>query len=126
MSRHPAPDPDEVHPPVLLRVAAVLAIVQVLAGIVVVATGDRYGPGGRILVAGCLGLGVLFARSTLRLRAGGAFGLFVIEITSVLIALGATGWPAAARVGLAVVAVTITVLVLASLHAFPSPTVPAR
>ena len=111
-------------PPFALTVAIWLAVAQVTVEIVVVAVSDRFPFGGRVFLGGCLALGYAFARSAHRLRAGGAFGVLMVEATSILVALGATSWPGAARVSLALVAVTVIALVLSSLHAFPSPTLP--
>jgi hypothetical protein len=112
--------------PPALRLAAVLVAIQVTAGIVVVLTGDRYGPGGRVATAGVLALGYAFARSAARLQAGGALGVLMFEVSAVLVVLGASGWPAGARAGVAASAVAVVVLVLASLRAFPTPSVPVR
>ena len=118
--------PAPVAPPLALRIGAALLVVQVTAGIVVVLTGDRYGPGGRLFTAALIGLGYLFAHSAVRLRAGGALGALLLELSALLVALGARDWPSGARVAVGVSAVAVVVLVLASLPAFPSPDLPLR
>lgn len=112
--------------PATLTAAVALAAAQVTSGIVVALVTDTYEVGGRVLLAGGVALGYLFAWNAWHLRAGGVFGLLMLQATSVLVAAAATEWPAGGRAGLAVAAVVISALLFASLHAFPSPTLPTR
>ena len=72
----------------------------------------------------CLSLKWLFAWRALRLGAGGALGVFLLEATTVVAALGATGADTWLRAALVVVALTVIVLLAGSLHAFPVPALP--
>ena len=110
-------------PPVALTVALVLVVAQSVAESAFVVARDDYGPGGKALVIGAIGLKVLLAAWTRRLRAGAALGLLAFEAVGILVALGAS-WSFALRLALAACVVAVYALVLSSLHAFPSPELP--
>ena len=109
--------------PAALTVALVLVTLQSLAESAFVVARDDYGPGGKALVIGAIGLKVLFAAWTRRLRPGAALGLLAFEAVGILVALGAE-WSSLLRVALAACVITVYALVLSSLHAFPSPELP--
>jgi hypothetical protein len=110
--------------PTRLRFAAVLVAAEALVEVMVVAGRDELTTGLRVMLVAFLSLKWVCAVGVLRLRAGAALGLFLLEGTSVVAAAGATDAPAAARAALAAVAVAVIVLLAASLHAFPAPPVP--
>lgn len=107
-------------PPAALTVALVIVAVETVAEIAFVLARDDYGPGGKALVGGILALKILLAVSARRLQAGGALGLLLFELVGILVALGAE-WSSLLRVLLVVCVVAVYVLVLSSLHAFPTP-----
>lgn len=111
--------------PATLRIAAALVAVEAVVEAVVIARRDELTPGLRVMLLGFLSLKWVFAAGVLRLRAGAALGLFLIEGTSVVAALGATDAPGAARLALAAAAVGAIVLLATSLHAFPEPDLPS-
>ena len=107
-------------PPVALTVALVIVTVETVAEVAFVVARDDYGPGGKALIGGLLAMKVLLAASARRLQAGGALGLLLFELVRILVALGAE-WSSLLRVALVVCVVAVYVLVLSSLHAFPTP-----
>jgi hypothetical protein len=104
-------------------VALALVGLQSLAESAFVVARDDYGPGGKALVIGAIGLKVLFAVWARQLRAGGALGLLAFEAVGILVALGAE-WSFVLRTALVACVVAVWALVLSSLHAFPSPELP--
>lgn len=119
-------DPATTSPqvPGTLRAAAGLVAAEALVEAVVVARRDELTVGLRVMLLAFVSLKWVFAARVVRLRAGAALGLFLIEGTSVVAALGATDAPGLARVALAVTALAAIVLLAASLHAFPEPPLP--
>lgn len=109
--------------PAALTVALVLVIVEASAESAFVLARDDYGPGGKALVIAVFGFKVLLATWARRLSAGGALGLLAFELTGLVIATGAA-WAIELRFALVACVVAIFVLVLSSLHAFPSPELP--
>lgn len=109
--------------PVALTVALVIVTIQTLAESAFVIARDDYGPGGKGLVVGMLGLKIFFAARARRLRAGAVLGLLMFELVGILVALGAD-WHMGLRLGLVATVVTVFSLVLSSLHAFPTPELP--
>ncbi len=107
-----------------LRAAAALVAVETLLEAVVLLGHDAYTVGLRVLLLGFLSLKWIFAARVLRLSAGAAFGLFLLEGTTVVVALGATDSSALARVALGASGVTAIVLLAMSLHAFPPAPLP--
>ncbi len=112
-----------VRPPVALTVVVVIVAVETAFEVAFVFGRDDYGPGGKVLIAMVFGIKILLALSARRLRAGGALGLLLFELVGILVAIGA-GWSLALRLGLVACVVAVYVLVLSSLHAFPSPELP--
>lgn len=110
--------------PATLRAAAALIAVEAAVEMVVVARREELTPGLRVMLIGFLSLKWIFAARALRLRAGPALGLFLLEGTSVVAAFGATEASMPARLAMAGSAVVVCVLLASSLHAFPTPPLP--
>lgn len=110
--------------PWTLRAAAGLVSVEALAEGVAVVGRTALTPGLRVLLVLCLSLKWLFAWRALRLSAGAALGLLLLEGTTVVAALGAVSSGAGVRLALGVTAATVIALLAASLHAFPAPELP--
>jgi hypothetical protein len=120
----PTEDADGVEVPWTLRAAAWVVAAEAAAEAVGVAGRSELTPGLRVGLVLCVSLKALFAWRALRLSAGAVLGLLMLEGTTVVAALGATGTPAAVRLALAGVALVVLALLSSSLHAFPSPTLP--
>lgn len=118
----PAPE-TTTRPPTALTIALVLVTLETAAEITIVLGRDDYGPGGKGFIIAILGLKVALAVGARRLRAGSALGLLVFELVGILVAAGAD-WAPLARVSLVACVIAVFVLVLSSLHAFPSPELP--
>jgi hypothetical protein len=116
--------PPVVAPPWTLRAAAVVVSVEALAESVAVVGRTTLTPGLRGLLVLCVGLKWLFAWRVLHLSAGAALGLLMLEGTSVVAALGAVETDGLVRLALGGTALLVIALLLASLHAFPSPAPP--
>ena len=84
---------------------------------------DDWGAIGKALILLAFVAKVVFAHLARRLSAGGAMGLLVFEWMGILVALGAD-WSMALRIALVATVVAVHVLVLSSLHAFPTPELP--
>ena len=110
--------------PAALRTAAALVAVEAVVEAVVIARRDELTLGLRVMLIGFLSLKWLCAGGILRLQAGAALGVFLLEGTSVVAALGAVDAPAGARLALAGSAGLAMVLVATSLHAFPEAPLP--
>jgi hypothetical protein len=110
--------------PATLRAAAGLVAAEALVEAVVIVRRDELTAGLRVMLLGFLSFKWLFAAGVLRLRAGSALGLFLLEGTSVVAAAGATDAHPGARAALAATALAAIVLLAASLHAFPEPPLP--
>lgn len=110
--------------PWTLRAAAGLVSVEALAEGVAVVGRTALTPGLRVLLVLCLSLKWLFAWGALRLSAGAALGLLLLEGTTIVAALGAVSSGAGVRLALGVTAATVIALLAASLHAFPAPELP--
>jgi len=113
-------------PPVpwTLRAAALVVSVETLVECIAVGGRASLTPGLRAGLVLCLALKWLFAWRALRLGAGGALGLLLLQATTAVAALGAVEVATPARLALGAVAVTTIGLLSASLHAFPAPTLP--
>ena len=72
----------------------------------------------------CLALKWLFAWRVLRLSAGAALGLLLLEGTTIVAAFGAVDSDGIVRLALGGTAADRHVLLFASLHAFPTPALP--
>ncbi|MGH9275247.1 MAG: hypothetical protein ACRDZU_11430 [Acidimicrobiales bacterium] len=116
------PPPPEV--PWTLRAAAGLVSVEALVEGVAVTGRTAFTPGLRVMLVLCLALKWLFAWRVLRLSPGAAFGMLLLEGTTIVSALGAVDTDALVRVALGGTALTVVILLLASLHAFPTPALP--
>jgi hypothetical protein len=110
--------------PWTLRAAVALVSAEALVEAVAVAGRSSLTPGLRAVLVVCIGLKWVFAWRVLHLSAGATLGLLLLEGTTVVAALGATDSPTVVRIALAVTAAAVVGLVLASLHAFPSPALP--
>lgn len=124
MAASPSPS-TRTEPPWSLRTAAGLVSVETLAECVAVVGRTNLTPGLRAMLVVSLSLKWLFAWRSLRLRPGAALGLLLLEGTTVVAALGAAGADGLVRVTLGVTALAVIALVVASLHAFPAPELPA-
>jgi hypothetical protein len=110
--------------PGTLRAAAALISVEAVVEAVAIAHREDLTPGLRVMLLLFLSLKWLFSWRVLKLRAGPALGLFLLEGTSAVAALGAEHAAPAARLALAAAAVLACGLLAASLHAFPTPNPP--
>ena len=110
--------------PWTLGAAAGLVSLEALVEAVAVAGRSSLTPGLRAGLVLCIALKWAAAYGVLRRSAGAALGLLLLQGTTVVAAFGAVDSPAAARLALGVVAATSIALLLASLHAFPSPDLP--
>lgn len=119
-----APAPTVPVLPWTLRAAAGLVSVEALVESVAVVGRTALTPGLRVLLVLCVSLKWLFAWRALRLGAGAALGLLLLEGTTVVAALGAESSDVGPRLALGATAVTVIALLAASLHAFPSPELP--
>ncbi len=106
-----------------LHAAFWLVLVESIAEGAFVVARDDYGPGGKGLVLLAFVAKVLFADRARRLSAAGVLGLLVFELVGILVALGAS-WAMGLRLALVATVVAVYVLVLSSLHAFPTPELP--
>lgn len=111
--------------PWTLIAAAGLVSVEALVECVVVAQRDELTPGLRAGLVACIALKGLAAWRILHRSAGAALLLLLLEATTVVAAFGAVDASTPARLGLGASALTVLVLVAASLHAFPSPELPS-
>lgn len=109
--------------PAALTVAFWIVVVETVAEIAFVLSRDDYGPGGKALVGSFFAFKVLLAHGARRLVAAGALGLLLFELVGILVAIGAP-WALGLRLALVASVVAVYVLVLSSLHAFPSPEPP--
>ena len=117
------PSPADALPWTLRAAAGVVSIEALVEG-VAVSGRTAFTPGLRIMLVLCLALKWVFAWRVQRLRAGAAFGLLLLEGTTVVSALGAVDTDAMVRLALGGTALTVVILLLASLHAFPAPALP--
>ncbi|MDE0804824.1 MAG: hypothetical protein OSA99_16055 [Acidimicrobiales bacterium] len=106
--------------PAALTVVLVLVTIETIAEVAFVIARDDYGPGGKALVGGLVAMKIFLAISARRLQAGGALGLLLFELVGILVAIGAA-WSLTLRLVLVACVITVYVLVLSSLHAFPTP-----
>ncbi len=110
--------------PWTLRAAVGLVSAEALVEAVVVAGRSELTPGLRVGLVLCVGLKWLFAWRVLHLSAGAMLGLLMLEGTTIVAAFGAVESAFGARLALGGVAVTALALLLSSLRAFPSPSLP--
>jgi hypothetical protein len=110
--------------PGTLRAAAALISVEAVVEAAVIAHREELTQGLRVMLILFLSLKWVFSWRALKLKAGPMLGLFLLEGTSAVAALGAVHAPTGARLALAAAAVLACVLLAASLHAFPTPEIP--
>lgn len=113
-----------VEPPWTLRAAAGLVSVEALVECVSVVGRTNLTAGLRTMLVVSLALKWLFAWRALRLSAGAALGLLLLEGTTVVAAFGAVDTDPWVRTALGASALSVIALLAASLHAFPSPDLP--
>lgn len=118
------PDAEPLPVPWTLRAAVSLVSVEALVECVGVSTRSDLTAGLRGALIGCLALKWLFAWRASHLSPGATLGLLLLEGTTVVAAFGATDLAGGARLALGGTATAVMGLVLASLHAFPSPSLP--
>lgn len=116
-------EPDARRPPAALTLAVIVVAVESTAQAVFVMARDDFGVGAKLVLVAVVASKVLFAAMARRLRAGGALGLLAFELVGVLVALR-VDWAMTARLALVASVVAVYVLVLSSLHAFPTPELP--
>lgn len=119
-------EPAVAAPPVpwTLRVAAGLVSVEALVEVLAVGGRSELTTGLRVFLVLCLSLKWLFAWRVLHLSAGATLGLLMLQGTTIVAAFGAVDLALSVRLALGGTAATVMALLLASLHAFPSPTLP--
>ena len=111
-------------PPWTLRAAVAVVSIEALVEGLAVAGRTTLTPGLRGGLVLCIACKWLFAWRVLRLSPGAALGLLLFEGTTVVAALGAVDTDGLVRLALGGSALTVVALVLASLHAFPTPVLP--
>jgi hypothetical protein len=121
--------PDPAHPgravavPWTLHAAFWLVLVEsVVEGAFVIGR-DDWGSIGKALILLAFVAKVAVAELARRRSAGGVLGLLVFEWVGILVAIGAD-WSPALRLLLVATVAAVHVLVLSSLHAFPTPELP--
>ncbi len=110
--------------PWTLRAAAGLVSVEALVEGVAVAGRTALTPGLRVVLVLSIATKWLFAWRVLRLSPGAALGLLLLEGTTIVAAFGAVDTDLLVRLALGGTALVVLVLLLASLHAFPTPALP--
>jgi hypothetical protein len=108
--------------PLTLSAAVWLSVLITLGELVFISLRSELTPGLRVMLCMMVGLQLVFAQRAAQLSAGGVFGLFACEAMAVIGAIGADG-PLIVRLALAAAAIATIVLLAASLHAFPSPSI---
>lgn len=110
--------------PWTLRAAASIVAVEALAEAIAVAGRSNLTAGLRGALVLCIGIKWLLAWRVVRLSAGAALGLLMLEGTTVVAAFGAVATDLHVRLALGGTALLAIVLLACSLHAFPSPALP--
>jgi hypothetical protein len=106
-----------------LRFAAALVTVLALAELIAVSTREDLTPGLRVGLMLILALQLLFAAGITRRSAGSVLGLFAFNGMAVIAAIGSSAH-LLLRIGLAIGALGVIVLLSMSLDWFPSPAPP--
>ena len=109
--------------PRALAWAAHIVILQTTVELAYVVGRKEFTPGLRIGLVIVVALQYLFARGALRLSAGSVLGLLAYEAMAVVAAIGGDG-AIAIRGVLAFVSLSVMVLLMVSIAAFPSPELP--
>lgn len=106
--------------------SAVVGIVSAEALVEAVAVSGRSSltVGLRVGLVLCISLKWLFSWRVLHRSHGAALGLFLLQGTTLVAALGAVDSPVPVRAGLGAAALASLALLAASLHAFPEPQLP--
>jgi hypothetical protein len=110
--------------PLTLTSAVAIVTVETLAEALYVSTRDDLTPGLRVCLILCLALKWGFAWRVTHRSAGAAFGLLLLEVTTIVAALGAVDQPASERLAIGICAALTIGLISASLHTFPPPVLP--
>ena len=111
-------------PPFVVTLAAAAVTFETTIQAVLVAADDDRTVALRVALVLVLSMKVLFAALLVRPRPGPLLGLFLWELTSLLVAVAATDWPAGLRVGQAVTALVTLGLLVGVARRFPSPSLP--
>lgn len=106
--------------PTRLLIAAAIVTVESLIEIGYVLGNDEYPPLGKIAFAALFGLKIVLAYRMCQLKAGAALGVVVVELAGIQVALS-PDLAGGLRLILILGVGAVLVLVLTSLHAFPSP-----
>jgi hypothetical protein len=106
-----------------LRVAAAIVVLQVTAELAYVVGRGELTLGLRVGLMAVLALQLVFIRNALRLSAGSVLGLLAFGTMAVVAAIAGDG-ALVVRLGLAATALSVMVLLLMSIPAFPSPDLP--
>jgi hypothetical protein len=109
--------------PRTLTWAAVIVVLQTTVELAYVAGRSELTGGLRLGLMAVLALQFLFIRNALRLSAGSVLGLLALEGMAVVAAIAGDG-PIVVRAALASASLSVIVLLLASIPAFPSPELP--
>lgn len=109
-------------PPALVW-AANIVILQTTVELAYVVGRKEFTPGLRIGLVAVVGLQYVFARGALRMSAGSVLSLLAYEAMAVVAAIGGDG-AIAIRGALASVSISVMVLLMVSIAAFPSPELP--
>jgi hypothetical protein len=103
--------------------AATVIVLQASVELAYVAGRKELTPGLRVSLMGVVALQLLFIHGAWRLSAGPVLGLLAFEAMAVVAAIAGDG-PVVIRGALAVAAVSVMVLLMVSIAAFPSPDLP--
>jgi hypothetical protein len=106
-----------------LRWAASLVVLQTSVEVAYVLGRSEFTPGLRIGLAVVVALQLLFARGVLHLSAGSLLALMAYEAMAVVAAIAGDG-ALAIRGALAATAISVMVLLMVAISAFPSPELP--
>ena len=106
-----------------LKAAVALVCAETTVEVALVMNSGRWTFLGRVVIALCIALQYVFAWRALHRSAGAVLGLVLWQISALLVAAGAD-WALLARIGLAVAAVTTTVLLARASRTFPTPVLP--
>jgi hypothetical protein len=109
--------------PRALAWACSLVVLQTAVEVAYVLGRSEFTPGLRVALAGVLALQLLFARGALRMSPGSVLALLAYEVMAVVAAIGGDG-PLVIRGALAASALSVMVLLMVSISAFPSPDLP--
>jgi hypothetical protein len=103
--------------------AASVIVLQTSVELAYVAGRKELTPGLRVGLMGVVALQLLFVQGAWRMSAGSVLGLLAFEAMAVVAAIAGDG-PVVIRGGLAAAAVSVMVLLMVSISAFPSPDLP--